>query len=381
MNVSARLAAYYFAFFAQAGAYVSYFSLYLASRGLDAREIAAAVAMPQLARIVAPSLWGWLADERGGRDPGARRAIVRFGSFAALAGFAALPFCEGAPAIALALLVMSLLSAGASPLVEAITLSVLEGRMGQYGPIRLWGSIGFILAVLAVGAWLDQSGAGTLGGILIALAAAVCMVSVVLPTGAPPAARQADERLGRVLRRPEVLVFFGACVCMNASHGTMYVFYSIYLAQAGYSTTMIGVLWTVGVVAEILLFLRLPQVMRRFPLRALLLVSFACAVLRFLAIGWGVQSLWLLGAAQLLHAATFGAFHSASVAVVHRLFPGPLAARGQALYSSIAFGLGGAVGSLVAGWSWVALGASASFVLSALFACLGGILVAWRVRV
>jgi PPP family 3-phenylpropionic acid transporter len=178
-----------------------------------------------------------------------------------------------------------------------------------------------------------------------------------------------------------VLAFFGACVCMNAAHGTMYVFYSIYLAQAGYSTTMIGVLWTVGVVAEILLFLRLPQVMRRFSLRALLLASFACAVLRFLAVGWGVQSLWVLGAAQVLHAATFGVFHSASVAAVHRLFSGTLAARGQALYSSIAFGLGGAVGSLVAGWSWVALGASASFALSALFACLGGVLVAWRVKV
>lgn len=381
MTVPARLAAYYFAFFAHAGAYVSYFSLYLASRGLEAREIAAAVAMPQLARIVAPALWGWLADARGQRDPGARRAIVRFASGAALAGFVALPFCEGAPAIALALLVMSLLSAGASPLVEAITLSVLEGRMGKYGPIRLWGSIGFILAVLGVGAWLDRSGAGTLEGILIALAAVVCVASVALPAGAPPAARPAGERFGAVLRRPEVLAFLGACVCMNAAHGTMYVFYSIYLEQAGYSTTMIGVLWTVGVVAEILLFLRLPQVMRRFSLRALLLASFACAVLRFLAVGWGVQSLWVLGAAQLLHAATFGVFHSASVAVVHRLFSGTLAARGQALYSSIAFGLGGAVGSLVAGWSWVALGASASFALSALFACLGGALVAWRVRV
>jgi MFS transporter, PPP family, 3-phenylpropionic acid transporter len=381
VNAPARLAAYYFAFFAHAGAYVSYFSLYLASRGLEAREIAVALAMPQLARIVAPSLWGWLADAWGVRYAGARRAIVVFSSFAMLAGFVSLHFSEGPVAIAAALLLMSLLSAGASPLVEAITLSILEGRMGRYGPIRLWGSIGFILAVLGVGAWLDHAGAGILTGILIGIAAATCAAALALPAGAPPGARRDGERLGRVIRRPEVLAFFGACVCMNAAHGAMYVFFSIYLTEAGYSTTMIGVFWTIGVVAEILLFLRLPQVMRRFSLRVLLLASFACAVARFLAVGWGAHWLWLLAAAQLLHAATFGVFHSAGLATVHRFFPGALAARGQALYSSIAYGLGGAAGSLIAGWSWVALGASASFALSALFACLGGALVAWWIRV
>ncbi|MEW6689596.1 MAG: MFS transporter, partial [Pseudomonadota bacterium] len=184
-----------------------------------------------------------------------------------------------------------------------------------------------------------------------------------------------------VLRRPMVLAFFGACVCMSAAHGAMYVFYAIYLESAGYSKTVIGVLWTVGVLAEIVLFLRLPQLQRRFTLRALLLASFACAVARFLAIGWGVEWLAVLAAAQLLHAATFGAFHASSVAAVHRLFPGPLAARGQALFSSVTYGLGGAVGSLAAGWSWESLGATPSFALSALFALAGGVLVAWKVRV
>ncbi len=381
MTVAVRLAAYYFAFFTHVGAFVSYFSLYLAGRGLDAREIAYAIAMPQLARIVAPSLWGWLADAWGARYGGARRAIVVFSSFVMLAGFVAMPYCEGAEAIALLLLMMSLFSAGASPLVEAITFTVLEGRPGQYGPIRLWGSIGFILAVLGTGAWLDRAGAAALTGILIAFAAAACALSFALPAGAPPTGRHGGERLGAVLRRPAVLAFFGACFCMTAAHGTMHVFFSIYLEQAGYSKTLIGVLWTVGVLAEVVLFLRLPLVMRRFSLRTLLLASFACAVARFLAIGWGVESLLVLAAAQLLHAATFGAFHSACVAAVHRLFPGPLASRGQALYSSIAYGLGGAAGSLVAGWSWAALGASPSFALSALFAVLGGVLVAWRVRV
>jgi MFS transporter, PPP family, 3-phenylpropionic acid transporter len=381
MTIAARLAAYYFAFFAHAGAYVSYFSLYLAGRGMAAGEIAFAVAMPQLARIAAPGLWGWLADAWGVRYGGARKAIIVFSACAMLAGFITLPFVEDARAIALLLLAMSLLSAGASPLVEAITFSAIEGRPGRYGPIRLWGSIGFILAVLVTGAFLDRAGAPALTGILIALAAATCVVAFALPGAAAARAQHAGESLGAVLRRPEVLAFFGACVCMNAAHGTLYVFYSIYLEEAGYSKTLIGALWTVGVVAEVLLFLRLPQVMRRFSLRALLLASLCCAVLRFPVIGWAVHSLALLAAAQLLHAATFGVFHAGSVAAVHRLFPGALAARGQAVYSSIAYGLGGATGSLVAGWTWAAFGPAQSFAASALFAAMGALLVAWKVRV
>lgn len=381
MFAHARLAAYYFAFFAHAGAFVSYFALYLAARGLSAAEIAFAVAMPQVARIVAPALWGWLADEWGARYAGARRAIVVFSGFALFAGIASLYAAERAGTIALALLAMSLLSAGAVPLVEAITFSVLQGRAGQYGPIRLWGSIGFILAVLGTGVWLDHHEAATLLDILLVLTAVACAVSYAVPHGAAPRAQHADTRLGAVLGRPEVLAFFGACFCMTAAHGAMYVFYSIYLEAAGYSKTLIGALWTVGVLAEVVLFLRLPQLLRRFSLRSLLLVSFACAVVRFLAIGWGVESIALLAAAQLLHAATFGAFHAGSVAAVHRLFPGPLEARGQALFSSLAYGLGGAAGSLVAGWSWEPLGPSLSFSISALFGLLGAALVAWKVRV
>jgi PPP family 3-phenylpropionic acid transporter len=381
MTIAARLAAYYFAFFAHAGAYVSYFALYLAGRGMTAGEIAFAVAMPQAARIAAPALWGWLADAWGARYGGARRAIIVFSAFAMLAGFLALPFVDDPRAVALVLLAMSLLSAGASPLVEAITFSAIEGRPGQYGPIRLWGSIGFILAVLGSGAWLDRAGASALAGILVGLAAVTCAVALALPGAAAERAQHAGERLGAVVRRPEVLAFFGACFLMNAAHGTLYVFYSIYLEEAGYSKTLIGALWTVGVLAEVYLFLRLPQLMRRFSLRALLLASLCCAVLRFPVIGWAVDSLALLAAAQLLHAATFGVFHAGSVAAVHRLFPGALAARGQAFYSSIAYGLGGAAGSLIAGWTWTGLGASASFVVSAMFAAAGAILVARKLRV
>ncbi len=381
MPVAARLAAYYFAFFAHAGAFVTYFSLYLASLGLGAGEIAFAVAMPQAARIVAPALWGWLADAWGARYASAKSVVLVFSACAMLAGFAALLGESRPAAIALTLLALSLCSAGAAPLIESITFSALQGRMGLYGPIRLWGSIGFILSVLAVGAWLDGHEVASLLPILVGLAAGILVASLLVPRNPPARAEHAHLRFGEVLRRPGVAAFFGASLCMTAAHGTWYVFFSIHLANAGYSKTMIGALWTVGVLAEIVLFLRLPQLLARFSLRALLLASFGCAMVRFIAIGWGVESLAVVVAAQLLHAFTFGAFHSASVAAVHRLFPGPVQARGQALFSSLCYGVGGMTGSLVAGITWQSLGPALSFGVGSLFALLGAALVACKVRV
>jgi len=375
MTATGRLAAFYFAYFAHAGAFVPYFTLWLAARELTAAQIAVVMAMPQVARIFAPALWGWLADRSG-----AGRAIVLFSGMALVVGYLALHAVHAFTGVALVMLALSVLAAGALPIVEMITFSTLEGRSGQYGPVRLWGSIGFILGVLGLGAWLDHRPVATVLDWVLALAVISFMVSFALPTIATPPPAREGVRLGAVIRRSDVIAFFGACFCMSVAHGAMYAFYSIYLEASGYPKTLIGALWTLGVVAEILVFLCLPQILRQFGLRGLLLASFVCAAARFLAIGWGAGSLAVLVAAQLLHAATFGTFHAAAVAAVHRFFPGALAARGQALYSSIGFGLGGAVGILLAGWTWEALGPAPSFTISAAFGLAGLALVAWRVR-
>jgi PPP family 3-phenylpropionic acid transporter len=372
-----RLSAYFCAYFLYAGAVVPYFALYLAARGYGAGAIAMVLAMPQLARVVAPALWGWLADRSG-----AARGIVVFSAAAVLAGFALLHVVDGYAGAVAIMLVMSLLSAGALPLVEALTLGSLGARTERYGPIRLWGSVGFIAGVLATGAWLDANPPQSLLGVIVLLAALTLCVSFLVPAGRVAAAGgPGDARLRAVLRRPEVRAFFAACFCMNVAHGALYAFYSIYLDAAGYSKTAIGVLWTLGVLAEIALFLLLPRLLRRFSLRAVLAASCACAAVRFVLIGWGVDSVALLAAAQLLHAATFGAYHASSVAIVHRLFTGPLAARGQTLHSSVSYGLGGSAGTLLAGWSWGALGPELSFTLSAAAGLAGAALVIWRVRV
>ena len=375
-SVPARLGTYYFTYFTYVGAFVPYFSLWLAAQGYGATQIALVLAMPQIARIFAPTLWGWLADHTG-----RQREVVILSAFATAAGFASLFVVRGAAEMALVLFLMSVFSAGAMPLVEATTLAAVRGGAGSYGPIRMWGSIGFILAVLGTGIWLDRAGVGQVLPIVFGLALLVCVAAFGIPAGTRHEAERGGERILSVIWRADVIALFAAGMCMAVAHGALYAFYSIYLEDAGYSKSVIGTLWTLGVVAEVVVFLRLPQLVRRFSLRALLIASFACAAVRFLAIGWGVEWIVLLAAAQLLHAATFGAYHAASIAAVHRLFPGRIAGRGQALFSSLSYGLGGAIGTLIAGWSWVALGPSASFAVSALFGSMGALLVAWKVRV
>jgi PPP family 3-phenylpropionic acid transporter len=354
-----RLAAFYFAFFAQAGAYVAYFPLYLASRGLSAAEIAWVLALPPLARTFAPPAWGWLADRSG-----AHRAIVVFSCAVMAAAFALMPFTAQ---IALLIAVMSLLSAGALPIVEAITLGSLAGQPGHYGPIRLWGSIGFIAVLLGGGAWLDFQPLSTLPAVLVALIAGTVAVALALPAGGAHAATP-----GLALRfTPEARALLAAGFCNAVAHGALYAFLSLHLEALGYSATAIGMLWTLGVLAEIVVFVYLPQLFRRFALSAIMAASAACGTVRFLAIGWGAGAVEIVLLAQLLHAATFGSFHAASVAAVHRVFAEGAHARGQTLFSGVTYGAGATAGVIISGWAWELGGAPCAFSAAALAAAVG----------
>lgn len=371
MRLSSRLSAFYFAHFAHGGIFIAYFPLYLAGRGFGAVEIAWVLALPQLARIVAPAGWGWVADRTG-----AQRAVVVFCCAAAVAGFASLPFASGLAAIAWLVAATSLLSAGALPLVEAITLGSLASQPGRYGPIRLWGSVGFIATVLAGGVWLDLQPVETLPVGLAMFAALALGVALALPRDTAHVPQHGHARLRWT--RP-MLALLGAGFCMAAAHGTLYAFLTLHLEREGYSGTVIGVLWTLGVLAEIVVFLYLPALFRRFALSAILAASFVCAALRFLAIGWFAGALVVVVLAQLLHAASFGSFHAACVAAVHRVFPEGAQARGQALFSGVTYGAGGAAGALAAGWAWAAAGPGWAFTLSA-GAALAGLLLAHALK-
>ncbi len=366
-----RLAGIYFAYFAFVGAFAPYFGLYLQSIGQAAWQIGLLLSLMQLMRIAAPYFWASLADRHGWR------ARLLQGTLAAgLAAYAGVFATTEFAGLFIALAGFAFFSSATMPLVEAITLAGLRGRIERYGGIRLWGSVGFIVAVLGAGWVLDRVAiANLLWMLAVALAATLALACSLRDraTLAPPV----HEPVWRQALRPEIVALLVANVLMNVAHGPLYAFYSIYLAEVGYSRSAIGLLWSLGVVAEIGVFLAAPVWMKRFAAPDVLVGCFALAGVRFALIGWGVASLPLLVVAQVLHAATFGACHMASLALVNRWFTGPRQVRGQALYLSISFGLGGFIGAAASGAAWDGIGPAWTFT-GASAAAAAGLLVLVR---
>lgn len=364
---AARLGAIYFAYFAYVGVHSPYFGLYLQSIGLVAWEIGLVLGGMQLARVFAPNFWAWLAD-RAGRHAFWLRICV---ALAALVFGAVFGITAFAPLFAV-LVVHAFCAGGAVPLVEAITVSRLGSQIGRYGAIRMWGSIGFLIAVIAVGAQLDRWPVATL---LLTIAASLLLVvgcTLVLPESAPPRAGAASESIVAILRRPRVRALLAASFLMAVAHGPLYSFFSIFLADAGYSKTAIGWLWAVGVLTEIAIFWWQPAWSRRIAFETMLLASLACAVVRFVATGWAVESGLAMLAAQILHGFTFGGYHVASIGLLSRELGPRTQVRGQAMFTSLAYGAGGMAGAFASGIAWDVIGPAWTFTAAAIAAAAGG---------
>jgi len=370
-----RLAGFYFFYFAYLGAFAPFFSLYLDGVGMSAFEIGVLMSLPGLSRIVAPQLWGWLADRGTSRLRVARLAGVA-GTIAWLGVFASANFAW----VFAVLLAMTFFWSAALPLVEATTLSHLGDETERYGRVRVWGSLGFVAAVVGVGYALDYSSTQAVLWIVLGLMGSMLGFCWAVPDARVAPHASDDLHIGHILKRPEVIALISACALMSAAHGTYYTFYTIHLVDHGYSKSFAGWLWALGVISEIGIFFWMSHLYRAFSARQILIASFALAAARFLIIGWVADSIAALLLAQTLHAASFGSFHAAAIGVVHRFFRGRHQARGQAIYGSLAYGVGGAIGSLASGYAWDALGAGLTFSAASACALAGMLLIVWKLK-
>ncbi|OGI38478.1 MAG: MFS transporter [Candidatus Muproteobacteria bacterium RBG_16_62_13] len=367
-----RLSGFYLFYFAALGVLVPYWGLYLQSLGFTPIQIGSLMALLMLSRIVAPLVWGWIADHREQRMRVARLAcLLAVLSFTGV--FAGSTFVW----LAVVMTVFSFFWHASLPLVEVATLSHTAERPGEYGRVRLWGSIGFIVAVLALGPIVDHHGPFWVLPATTFLMTGIWAFSLMLPEAGQGRGVESPDSFRRTVMRPEVFGFLAACFLMQASHGPYYTFYSIYLDGYGYSKTVIGGLWAFGVICEIGVFLMMPFLLARFDLRQVLLTSFLLASVRWLLIAFFPNEPVLLTLAQLLHAATFGAFHAVAIQMVYRFFTGRHRHRGQAVYGSASFGIGGAVGGYLSGYGWEVLGSTLTYGLAAILP-LAAWLVGWR---
>ncbi len=370
-----RLSGFYFLYFAFVGVFAPYWSLYLKSLAFSAFQIGVLMSLLQVMRIFAPNLWGWLADHSG-RGVHLVQAAAGLSLLTYLGVFAGESFAW----LFIVMATMSFFWSASLPLMESITLRHLGDGTSRYGRIRLWGSIGFVVSVVGVGYLLDFLPIRALLWAVLILMIGVFLLSRWIPEPHPQLHHEQADPISDIVRRPEVAVFLAAGFLMAAAHGVYYTFYSIYMVDHGYSKGAIGWLWSIGVLCEILVFLWMPRLVATFGLRKILLASFLLATLRFSLIGFGASWPMVVVLAQILHAASFGSYHAASVAVINQFFRGQHHAKGQAIYTSISFGLGGTVGGLWSGWLWEPAGPEITFAISSIATLIAFILLFWRLK-
>lgn len=372
-----RLSNFYFFYFALLGAVAPFMPLYLEYLGFSPARIGELLALPMLMRCLAPNLWGWLGDRTG-----RRLLIVRWGALLTLAGFALIFIRQDYGWLVLVMLLHAFFWHAILPQFEVLTFTHLRHQPERYSKIRVWGSVGFIVTVVLMGWSFDLYGLGGYPLLVCLIMLGILASSMLVPATAGEYSRRthaAGDGIRTILQRRPVWIFYLGVMLMQVSHGPYYSFLSIYLGELGYSRTVTGWLWSLGVLAEIVLFLLMPRILLRFSVRQVLLASFALAALRWLMLGHlADQIIWLL-LIQLLHAATFGSFHTGAMQFVQQQFPAGRQGMGQALYVSLS-GVGAAVGALYAGYLWQPAGPATTFAVASAAAALAGVILFFGLR-
>lgn len=373
---SAQLAGFYFFHFGLLGLLMPYLPLYLQERGLSGGLIGILMGLLMGTKLLSPPLIGLWIDRRG-----ELLRPLRVSLFATLLAWLLFMSVREQWTLSIAIATFALTWNATLPAFETLTLHRLgPERIGQYGRIRLWGSVGFIAAGIGGALWLDTpvhllyrfpiAGLALVSGMLVLGASR---------NGREPSAVSGSARRGwmALLGRPGVPGFLLTLFLLHLSHGPYYALFTLYLEGLGFAPARIGLLWILGVVAEVGLFWVAPALFARFGRRSLLIAGLILTAVRWALIGTLAAHPVILMIAQVLHLASFGLCHAVGMSYVHALFPGTLQGRGQALYSALGFGAGGVVGSLMGGLLWAAGWRSEIYLLAMLAAMLAA-LIAWR---
>ncbi len=358
-----RISLFYTAYFAMVGVYQPFFPLWLESRGLDAPEIAWVIAASIWLRVAVNPAVMVFADWQGER----RRYALRF-AVASVAVAACFPLAEGFwPVLGLVLL-FALAHGPTLPLSDNIALLTARSRRLDYGRLRVWGSVAFIVASTGGGWALAGRGDDAIVAAMVAGLAWVALATAVLPDARSQAQRAIWRAAGGLLRDTGFLLCVAAIACNMASHAVLMGFGTIHWEEAGYDKDITGPLWAVGVISEVALFALGKRVVDRLGIAGLIALGAAAAMLRWAGTAL-TTDLWLLAPVQMLHGFTFAATHLGGMTYLQRHVPPEISATAQGLYSSLA--MGGAVGLalVVSGPLYERFGGDAFWFMAALSAC------------
>ena len=355
-------------YFAHIGFFNPYLPLWLKDLGFGLFAISLLTSVQAATRLFAPYVWGMISDHTGERVK-----LLRYSASVAFAVSLALMFHLSPLTLGVVLFVMFTHTSSMMPMSEAAMAHLVTSQGGfdakRYGRVRLWGSVGFLVTVFAAGSWFELFGMGHFPA-WTALTMGAVLVSVWRLPDVKESAHQHDAAVPvwPVLRQPAIYWFFVSLFLHVLAHISVYVYLSLYLDELGYSKTLIGLMWAVGVVAEIAWFYTQGRWLPRWPLSSWLVICAFATLFRMVITAGAGNVVWLVIIAQLLHGVSFAAHHTVCVSLLSLKFPGRLRGRGQALFTVIGYGFTGVLGGLAGGWISSKIGLSAVYWVSAAIA-------------
>ena len=354
-----RLALYYTAMFGLVGVVMPFYPAWLKSHGLDSAEIGILLSCTMWVRIFSNPLATSLADRLG-----ERRRVMAVLAFVGLLAAFFLPFSYGFWPLLVVAMIQTTFWAPVMPLGDNLVLLTARLRNLDYGRLRLWGSVSFIVTSAGAGAILEGRSEDLIIWMIIGLIALTFLSTLLLPdvprTSAPIATRRGPVR--SLLANPVFLLFVAAASCNSASHAILNGFATIHWRAAGLSDYLIGILWSAGVVAEIGLFAFGSRITRSVGAIGLFAIAGFAGVVRWIGSGLTTE-FWALLFLQSLHSLTFGASHLGAMAFITRAIPQHQSATAQGLYSSLSMGLVVGLTMMASGALYSALGGAAFFVM------------------
>lgn len=326
-----KLGLFYAAYFLFGGIQLPFFPVWLEARGLDAGMIGLVIAAPMIVRILTVPVITRAADRYR-----ALKATLVIASLAGTLAMTMVGLVDGAVAILVAFTIAAMAFAPVLSLTDAYALSGLGARSRPYGPVRLWGSVAFIAGNVGAGTLLGLIAPVHLIWLIVAALVATTIAAINLDSldAAPPPVDQPASSPRLVWGQPALIAVAAAASLTQGSHALYYGFSTLEWRGAGLDGTTIGMLWGLGVLAEIVLFafsVRLPKALSP---ALLLAIGAGGAVLRWTAMAFD-PPVAVLAPLQLLHAASFGAAHLGAMAFLARAVPKDLAATAQGMVATL----------------------------------------------
>ncbi|WP_200372015.1 MFS transporter [Rhodovibrio salinarum] len=365
LHAALPFALFYGAVFLTLGVYLPFWPVFLESRGLSGAEIGTVLALGTWAKTVINPLAGQLADRTGRR----RTVLASLGLSALLASLL-FTQVQGFWAVLLVHLLLFPTFHATIPIGDSQTMAAVAQRGFDYGRLRLWGSLAFILGVLGVGDLLTRlDGEAVLYGVMAGLVL-VTIASRLLPPGLQSRARGARAPLSALLGQGRFLLFLAIGALLQASHAVYYGFSAVHWQAAGLSPTAVGWLWSEGVIAEVLLFACGTALVARVGPIGLLSLAALAGVVRWSVLA-GTTDPISLSAVQALHALTFAATHLGAMHYITRRAPPGLQATAQGIYAGTTGGIAMGATMLAAGWLYDTIGGNAFLAMAGMCALAG----------